>query len=227
MKISSKPGPLTAPLPAVMVSCGDMEKSNIVTVAWTGIINSHPPVTYVSVRKERYSHDIIAEKGEFVINLTNTDLVKAMDYCGVKSGRDVDKFSDVKLTREAGDEVSAPMIAESPVNLECRVMEVKEFPSHDMFIAEIVAVHVDEKYVDENGAYDYGAMDLVSFSHGKYYRMRPEALGFFGYSIMKPKTAKRRAATDAKKAAKNRRSERADSAAGRRPRSRGGKTAKR
>ena len=227
MKISSKPGPLTAPLPAVMVSCGDMEKSNIVTVAWTGIINSHPPVTYVSVRKERYSHDIIAEKGEFVINLTNTDLVKAMDYCGVKSGRDVDKFSEMKLTREAGDEVSAPMIAESPVNLECRVMEVKEFPSHDMFIAEIVAVHVDEKYVDENGAYDYGAMDLVSFSHGKYYRMRPEALGVFGYSIMKPKTAKRRAATDAKKAAKNRRSERADSAAGRRPRSRGGKTAKR
>jgi flavin reductase (DIM6/NTAB) family NADH-FMN oxidoreductase RutF len=227
MKISSKPGPLTAPLPVVMVSCGDMDRSNIITVAWTGIINSHPPVTYVSVRKERYSHDIIAEKGEFVINLTNTDLVKAMDYCGVKSGRDVDKFSEMKLTREAGDEVSAPMIAESPVNLECRVMEVKEFPSHDMFIAEIVAVHVDEKYVDENGAYDYGAMDLVSFSHGKYYRMRPEALGFFGYSIMKPKTAKRRAATDAKKAAKNRRSERADSAAGRRPRSRGGKTAKR
>ncbi len=198
MKISSKPGPLTAPLPAVMVSCGDMDNSNIVTVAWTGIINSHPPVTYVSVRKERYSHDIIAETGEFVINLTNTDLVKAMDYCGVKSGRDVDKFSEMKLTREAGDEVSAPMIAESPVNLECRVMEVKEFPSHDMFIAEIMAVHVDEKYVDENGAYDYGAMDLVSFSHGKYYRMRPEALGFFGYSIMKPKTAKRRAAESGK-----------------------------
>ena len=193
MKISSKPGPLTAPLPVVMVSCGDMDNSNIVTVAWTGIINSHPPVTYVSVRKERHSHDIIAETGEFVINLTNTDLVKAMDYCGVKSGRDVDKFSEMKLTREAGNEVSAPMIAESPVNLECRVMEVKEFPSHDMFIAEIVAVHVDE-----NGAYDYGAMDLVSFSHGKYYRMRPEALGFFGYSIMKPKTAKRRAAESGK-----------------------------
>jgi flavin reductase (DIM6/NTAB) family NADH-FMN oxidoreductase RutF len=221
MKISSKPGPLTAPLPAVMVSCGDMDNSNIVTVAWTGIINSHPPVTYVSVRKERFSHDIIAEKGEFVINLTNTDLVKAMDYCGVKSGRDVDKFSEMKLTREAGDEVSAPMIAESPVNLECKVMEVKEFPSHDMFIAEIVAVHVDEKYVDENGAYDYGAMDLVSFSHGKYYRMRPEALGFFGYSIMKPKTAKRRASEARKSGART-----GKAGGSRKPAGRGRKTAK-
>lgn len=194
MKISSKPGPLTAPLPAVMVSCGDMETSNIVTVAWTGIINTHPPITYISVRKQRFSHEIIAEKGEFVINLTTTDLVRAMDYCGVKSGRNVDKFAEMHLTREAGDEVSAPMIAESPVNLECKVLEVKEFPTHDMFIAEIVAVHIDEKYVSEDGAYDYGAMDLAAFSHGKYYRLRHQELGFFGYSIMKPKTAKRRAA---------------------------------
>ena len=192
MKISSKPGPLTAPLPAVMVSCGDMETSNIVTVAWTGIINTHPPITYISVRKQRFSHDIIAEKGEFVINLTTTDLVRAMDYCGVKSGRNVDKFAEMHLTREAGDEVSAPMIAESPVNLECKVLEVKEFPTHDMFIAEIVAVHIDEKYVSEDGAYDYGAMDLAAFSHGKYYRLRPQELGFFGYSVMKPKTAKKR-----------------------------------
>ena len=194
MKITSKPGPLTAPLPTVMVSCGDMTNSNILTVAWTGIINSHPPITYVSVRKQRYSHDIIAERGEFVINLTSADLVRAMDFCGVKSGRDVDKFSELGLTRESGDEVSAPMIAESPVNLECRVIEVKEYPSHDMFIAEIVAVHIDDKFVNEDGAYDYGAMDLVSFNHGKYYRMRPQELGFFGYSIMKPKTAKRRRA---------------------------------
>ena len=192
MKISSKPGPLTAPLPAVMVSCGDMENSNIITVAWTGIINSHPPLTYVSVRKERFSHDIIAEKGEFVINLTTAELAQAMDYCGVRSGRDVDKFAHCGITREAADEVSAPMIAESPVNLECRVTEIREYPSHDMFIAEIVAVHVDGKYVDENGAYDYSAMDLVAFSHGKYYRLRPEKTGFFGYSVMKPKTAKKR-----------------------------------
>ena len=194
MKKSSKPGPLTAPLPAVMVSCGDMENSNIITIAWTGIINSHPPMTYISVMPRRQSHSIISEKREFVINLTTSELAKAMDFCGVRSGRDVDKFDHLGLTREAGDIVSTPMIAESPVNIECKVTDIKEFPSHDMFIAEIVAVHVDEKYVDENGAYDYGSMDLVSFSHGKYYRLRREETGFFGYSVMKPKTAKKRRA---------------------------------
>ena len=194
MKKNSKPGPLTAPLPAVMVSCGDMENSNIITIAWTGIINSHPPMTYISVMPRRQSHSIISEKREFVINLTTSELAKAMDFCGVRSGRDVDKFDHLGLTREAGDIVSAPMIAESPVNIECKVTDIKEFPSHDMFIAEIVAVHVDEKYVDENGAYDYGSMDLVSFSHGKYYRLRREETGFFGYSVMKPKTAKKRRA---------------------------------
>lgn len=199
MKISSKPGPLTAPLPTVMVTCGDMEKSNILTVAWTGIINSHPPMTYVSVRKQRFSHDIIAEKGEFVINLTTADLSRAMDYCGVKSGRDTDKFADTGLTREEADEVAAPLIKESPVNLECKVTEIREYPSHDMFIAEIVAVHVDDRYVDENGAYDYGAMDLIAFSHGKYYRLKPQETGFFGYSVMKPGTAKKRRAASSKR----------------------------
>ena len=144
-----RPGNMLFPLPAVLVTCADEEgRPNVMTAAWTGTICSDPAMVYVSIRPDRYSHDIIAETGEFVINLTNTDLVKAMDYCGVKSGRDADKFSAAGLTKEAGDEVSAPMIAESPVNLECRVMEVKEFPSHDMFIAEIVAVHIDEKYVD-------------------------------------------------------------------------------
>ena len=194
MKKRSKPGPLTAPLPAVMVSCGDMENSNIITIAWTGVINSHPPMTYISVMPRRRSHSIIAEKREFVINLTTAELAKAMDFCGVKSGKDVDKFDHLGLTREAGDIVSAPMIAESPVNIECKVTEIKEFPSHDMFIAEIVAVHVDEKYVNENGAYDYGSMDLVSFSHGKYYRLRREETGFFGYSVMKKKKKKKRRA---------------------------------
>lgn len=192
MKVNSKPGPLMAPLPVVMVTCGDMENSNILTAAWTGIINTNPPMTYVSIRPSRYSHDIIKEAGEFVINVTTTDLVKAMDFCGVKSGRLVDKFAECKLTKEAGDMVAAPLIAESPVNLECKLVEIKEFPSHDMFIAEIVAVHVDNKYVDENGAYDYGKMDLVAFNHGKYYRLKPGELGFFGYSIMKKKTAKRK-----------------------------------
>ena len=194
MKISSKPGPLTAPLPAVMVTCGDMEDSNIITVAWTGIINSHPPMTYISVRPERKSHGMILESGEFVINLTTAELLRAMDFSGVRSGRDTDKFSQLSLTREAADTVSAPMIAESPVNIECKVTEVGRFPSHDMFIAEITAVHVDDRYVDENGAYDYGAMDLVAFSHGKYYRLRPQESGFFGFSVMKPKTAKKRRA---------------------------------
>ncbi len=181
-----------APLPTVMVSCGDMEDSNIITIAWTGIINSNPPMTYISVQPRRFSHDIIAECGEFVINVTTEELVKAMDYCGVKSGRDVDKFSETGLTKEAGDAVAAPMIAEAPVNLECRVVEIKSFPSHDMFIAEIVSVHIDEQYVDAKGAYDFGRMGLVSFNHGKYYKLQARELGFFGYSIMKPKTAKRR-----------------------------------
>lgn len=207
MKISSKPGPLMAPLPAVMVTCGGRyddtdtdkdkgsgrsEADNIITIAWTGIINTHPPMTYICVRKSRHSHAMIAERGEFVINLATADMVKALDYCGVKSGRDVDKFAETGLTREAADLVSAPMIAESPVNLECRLLETKELPTHDMFIAEIVAVHVDERFVGEDGAYDYGAMGLVSYNHGKYYKLQNRELGFFGYSIMKPRTARRR-----------------------------------
>ena len=199
MKERSTPGPLLAPLPSVMVSCGSMEESNILTIAWTGIINSNPPMTYISVQPKRYSHDIIEKNGEFVINLVSEQLAKAMDFCGVRSGRDIDKFESQGLTREAADTVSAPLIAESPVNLECRVKDIVRMPSHDMFIAEITAVHVDEKFVDEKGAYDFGAMDLVAFSHGKYYRLVPEELGFFGFSVMKPKTAKRKAAEKAKR----------------------------
>ena len=129
-----------------------------------------------------------------MINLVPADLAKAMDFCGVRSGRDVDKFEAQGLTREAADTVLAPLIAESPVNIECRVKDIIRMPSHDMFMAEITAVHIDEKYVDEKGAYDFGSMDLVAFSHGKYYRLSAEELGFFGFSVMKPKTAKRRAA---------------------------------
>ena len=152
MKVKSTPGPLLAPLPSVMVSCGTMEESNILTIAWTGIINSNPPMTYISVQPKRYSHDIIEKSGEFVINLVPAGLAKAMDFCGVRSGRDVDKFEAQGLTREAADTVSAPLIAESPVNIECRVKDIVRMPSHDMFMAEITAVHIDEKYVDEKGA---------------------------------------------------------------------------
>lgn len=188
-----------APLPTVMVSSGDMENSNIFTVAWTGIISSNPPRTYISIQRTRHSYDIIKETGEFVINLTSEQLTKAMDYCGVKSGRDVDKFKEMKLTKEAADEVACPMIAEAPVNLECKVSETLEMGSHVMFIADIVAVHVDEKFVDEKGAYNFGNMQLVAFNHGKYYSINPKPLGFFGYSIMKPKTAKRKRRENMKK----------------------------
>lgn len=197
MKINSKPGPLLAPVPSVMVSCGSMEKPNIITIGWTGIINSDPPMTYISVRSSRYSHDIIEKSGEFVINLVPSRLAKAMDFCGVKSGRDVDKFGSQGLTPEKADTVSAPLITECPLNMECKVTDIIRMPSHDMFMAEITAVHIDDKYVDEKGAYDFGAMDLVAYNHGKYYRLRREELGTFGYSIMKPKTAKRRRAQKA------------------------------
>ena len=202
MKIESKAGPLLAPVPSVMVSCGSMEESNILTIAWTGIINSDPPMTYISVQRIRHSHDMIEKSGEFVINLVTTGLAKAMDFCGVRSGRDMDKFSMAGLTREPASEVSAPMIAESPVNIECRVKDIMRLPSHDMFIAEIVAVHIDDRFVNEKGAYDFGSMDLVAYNHGKYYRLMREELGFFGYSVMKPKTAKRKAKEQKTKARK-------------------------
>ena len=206
MKVNSTLGPLLAPVPAVMVSCGSMEESNIITIAWTGTINSNPPMTYISVQPKRCSHDVIEKSGEFVINLVSVRLAKAMDFCGVRSGRDTDKFEATGLTREKADTVSAPMIAESPVNIECKVKDIIRMPSHDMFIAEITAVHIDDRYVDENGAYDFGAMDLVAFSHGKYYRLDPEELGFFGYSVMKPKTAKRKAAEKRQKAVRKKQS---------------------
>ena len=142
-KLTFKPGTMLNPVPAVMVSCGDENEKNIITIAWTGIINTDPPMTYVSVRKERHSHDIIKRTGEFVINLTTEKLAFATDYCGVRSGRDVDKFKEQKLTAEASQVVKCPSIGESPVNIECRVTEVKELGTHDMFMAEIVSVTVD------------------------------------------------------------------------------------
>lgn len=191
-KINSKPGPMLYPLPAVLVTCGDEVANNVITIGWTGIINTTPPMTYVSVRKERFSHHMIEENREFVINLATVDMVKALDYCGVRSGKKEDKFEAAGLTRESGDIVKAPLIAESPVCLECKVVEVKEYPSHDMFIAEIVAAHVAEDFVAENGAYEFEKMRLVSYNHGKYFELKDKQLGFFGYSIMKPKTAKKR-----------------------------------
>ena len=191
MKKRFKPGTLLSPVPAVMVSCGDGEEKNIITIGWTGIINSDPPITYISVRKSRYSHHIIEKTGEFVINLTTEKLAFAADYCGVRSGRDVDKFKEMNLTAEAGEIVKCPMIEQSPVNLECRVLEVKSYPTHDMFIAEIVAMHIDDEIVDEKGRIDMSQAGLIAYIHGEYFGIKKSPLGKFGYSVMKPKTRKR------------------------------------
>lgn len=190
-KRTFKPGAVLSPVPAVMVSCGSEKEKNIITIAWTGIVNSDPPMTYISVRKSRHSHDIISRSGEFVINLVSEELAFATDYCGVKSGRDTDKFKEMKLTAIPGESVGCPMIAEAPVNLECKVKEVHEYPSHDMFVAEIVNMHVSEELVDEKGKIDFAAAGLVAYVHGEYYCVKKDPIGRFGFSVMKPKTKKR------------------------------------
>ncbi len=203
MKKQFKPGTMLNPVPTVMVSCGTKDgRSNIITIAWTGIVNSEPPMTYVSVRKSRFSHQLIEQSGEFVINLPSEDMTFAMDYCGVKSGKDVDKFQTQHLTPVSGDHVSCPMIQEAPVNLECIVREVREYPSHDMFVAEIVGVHVEEKYLDAKGKLDFGKMGLICYNHGFYYGLQPKPLGRFGYSVMKAKTKQRLEAAKRRKPTK-------------------------
>lgn len=191
VKISMKPGTMLNPVPAVMVTCADGESSNIITIAWTGIINSDPPMTYVSVRKERYSHRLIKESGEFVINLTTEELAKATDFCGVRSGRNIDKAAETGLSFVPAEIVGCPMISESPVNIECRVTEIKELGSHDMFMAEIVKVHADEKLFDENGRLCLEKAGLISYSHGEYFGLKKNPIGKFGFSVMKAKTRKR------------------------------------
>jgi flavin reductase (DIM6/NTAB) family NADH-FMN oxidoreductase RutF len=187
-KIQWKPGNMVYPLPAVMVSCADKAgNSNIITVAWTGTVCTNPPMAYISVRPERHSYQMIRETGEFVINLTTTELAFATDFCGVRSGRDVDKFSEMKLTKEQGSVVAAPMIAESPVNIECKVREVQELGSHHMFLADVVAVHVDDQYMDEKQKFELGIAGLLAYSHGEYYNLGKQ-VGTFGYSVRKKKT---------------------------------------
>ena len=185
-KVVWKPGTFVYPIPAVMVSCGDMEKSNIMTVAWTGILNTNPAMCYISVRPERYSYNIIKETGEFVINLTSKELAYATDWCGVKSGRDVDKFESMKLTKEKSNFVRCPSIKESPVSIECKVQEIKELGSHHMFMAEVLSINADEKYIDEKGAFDISKCDLVAYANGKYFELG-EQVGKFGYSVQKKK----------------------------------------
>lgn len=186
-----KPGNMLYPLPAVMVSVADKEgKSNIITVAWTGTVCTNPPMVYISVRPERHSYHMIEETGEFVINLTTEDLAYATDYCGVKSGREVNKFKEMHLTPETAEMVEAPMIKESPVNIECKVVKKEELGSHHMFLAEVVSVHVDEKYLDEKNRFALEKTKLISYVHGEYYSLG-KLLGNFGYSIRKPEKQKK------------------------------------
>lgn len=187
-----KPGNMLYPLPAVMVSCKEEGKeANIITVAWTGTICTNPAMVYISVRPERYSYDMIKNSGEFVINLTTKDLVRAVDYCGVKSGRDVDKFKEMQLTKGKAFHVAAPIIEECPVNIECRVTEIKELGSHHMFLAEVLSVDVDDKYMNENGKFELNKSNLLAYSHGEYYTLG-KMIGSFGYSIRKKNTGKKR-----------------------------------
>ena len=164
-KAKWKAGTFIYPMPAVMVTCGTMEKANIITVAWTGILNTNPAICYISVRPERYSHDIIKENGEFVINLTTKQLAYATDWCGVKSGRDVDKFKEMHLTKEKGNFVKAPLIKESPVSVECKVKQIVPLGSHDMFMAEVLSIDADERFIDKNGAFDISKCDLSAYAN--------------------------------------------------------------
>jgi len=188
-KIKWKPGNMIYPLPAVMVSCGiDVKDYNIITISWTGTINTDPAMCYISVRKERYSHKTIKQTGEFVINLTTKELAFAADWCGVKSGKDFDKFKEMKLTPEKASIINTPLIKESPVNIECKVDRIIELGSHDMFIAKIVAVNVDEKYLDKNtGAFDLRQTEPISYIHGNYYEPGTK-IGRFGFSVQKKRT---------------------------------------
>ncbi|MEG0951233.1 MAG: flavin reductase family protein, partial [Niameybacter sp.] len=181
-----KAGNMVYPLPVVMISCGTEEKPNIVTVAWTGTICTNPPMTYISLRPSRYSYNLIAESGYFVINLTTRDLTYATDFCGVRSGRDVDKFKEMALTPNYDNEGQVPMIEESPVNIVCKVREIKQLGSHDLFIADVLEVYVDDAFMDEKGKFHLNDTDLVAYSHGTYLTLG-DTLGTFGYSVMKPK----------------------------------------
>lgn len=187
MKQNWRPGTMIYPLPAVLVSCGETpEEYNMLTVAWTGTICSDPAMCYISVRPERHSYDIIRRTGEFVINLTTEALARATDWCGVKSGKDVDKWSEMGLTPAPATVVKAPIIEESPVSIECRVKQILPLGTHDMFIAEVVNVVVDEQYLDEKGKFDMVRAGLMAYSHGEYFTLG-RSLGHFGWSVRKKK----------------------------------------
>lgn len=189
-KAEWRPGNMLYPLPVVMVSVSDEEgHDNIITVAWAGTVCTNPPMVSISVRPERYSYKMLTDTREFVINLTTEKLAFATDYCGVKSGRDVDKFKELRLTREKASHVGVPMIGESPVSIECRIREIQEYGSHSVFTADVLAVHVDTAYMDEKGKFDLASANPIVYSHGEYYGLGKK-LGTFGYSIKKKRKKK-------------------------------------
>lgn len=179
-----KAGTFIYPIPAALISCGTMKKSNIFTVAWTGIINTEPAMIYISVRPNRYSYNLIKDSKEFVINLTNKELTFATDWCGVRSGRAYDKFKEMKLHKEKAKFVKCPIIKESPVAVECKVKEIVELGSHHMFIAEVLSIDADEKYIDYNGSFDISKCNLIAYANGGYYPLGKK-IGKFGYSVQK------------------------------------------
>lgn len=188
-KVEWKPGTFVYPIPAVLVTSGTMENANIMTVAWTGILNTNPAIVYISVRPERYSYNLIKEAKEFVINLTNEKLVYATDWCGVRSGAKYDKFKEMHLTKEKTKHLNCPSIKESPVSIECKVIDIKEYGSHHTFVAEVVSIDADEKYIDEKGAFDISKCNLIAYANGGYYTLGKK-IGTFGYSVRKKKYKK-------------------------------------
>ena len=186
-KVMWKAGTFEYPIPAAMVSVGDMDKSNIITVAWTGILNTDPAMCYISVRPNRYSYDIIKKNKEFVINLTTESLAYKTDWCGVRSGNKYDKFKEMHLTKEKANFVKCPLIKESPVSIECKVKKEIDLGSHTMFMAEILCINADEKYIDNKGAFDISKCKLIAYANGGYYSLGKK-IGKFGYSVKKKKS---------------------------------------
>ncbi len=186
-KITWKSGTLLAPVPPALISCSHAGEDNLITIAWTGILNSEPAKTYISVRPERYSHHMIRESGEFVINLPSQHIIRSIDFCGVRSGKNTDKFSACRLTKENASVVACPMVAESPISIECRVTKIIPLGTHDMFMADIVAVNVDERYLDEKGKLHIEKCGLASYAHGQYFALGKK-IGSFGYSVKKKKS---------------------------------------
>ncbi len=186
-----KGGALLSPVPAVLVSCGSMASSNLITIGWVGIISTHPPRLYISVRPERHSHGIIEQTGEFCVNLPTSSIVRALDFCGVRSGKDVDKFAQTGLTKSESFRVKCPSVAECPLTLECKVFQKIQSGSHDIFLADIVGVAADDSIIDKNGRLMLEKANLISYCHGDYFELGRK-IGDFGFSVRKKKTVKKR-----------------------------------